>query len=126
MMLLISAYTGIGAGRAAAAAAIASPPEREPVKPTARTRGSPTSVVPSSLPPPTSWEKTPSGIPVSSTARPTTRATSSAVPRWAWCALTITGQPAASAEAVSPPAVEKASGKLPAPKTTTGPTAMRR
>jgi hypothetical protein len=35
--------------------------------------------------------------------------------------LAITGQPAASAEAVSPPATEKASGKLLAPKTTTGP-----
>ena len=42
--------------------------------------------------------------------------------------LTITGQPAASAEAVSPPAVENASGKLEAPKTATGPsgTSMRR
>ena len=38
-------------------------------------------------------------------------------------------QPAASAEAVSPPATEKASGKLLAPKTATGPSgtmAMRR
>ena len=42
--------------------------------------------------------------------------------------LTITGHPAASALAVSPPAVEKASGKLLAPKTATGPmgTSMRR
>ena len=42
--------------------------------------------------------------------------------------MTTTGQPAASAEAVSPPAVEKASGKLLAPKTATGPmgTSMRR
>ena len=42
--------------------------------------------------------------------------------------MTITGQPAASALAVSPPAVEKASGKLLAPKTATGPmgTSMRR
>ena len=48
-------------------------------------------------------------------------ATRSAVPGWASCALTTTGQPAARAEAVSPPAVEKARGKLVAPKTTTGP-----
>ena len=33
----------------------------------------------------------------------------------------MTGQPAANAEAVSPPAVEYANGKLLAPKTTTGP-----
>ena len=37
------------------------------------------------------------------------------------CAFTITGQPAANALAVSPPAVEYAKGKLLAPKTTTGP-----
>ena len=33
----------------------------------------------------------------------------------------MTGQPAAKAAAVSPPAVEYANGKLLAPKTTTGP-----
>ena len=35
----------------------------------------------------------------------------------------MTGQPAASAEAVSPPATEKAKGKLLAPNTATGPIA---
>ena len=40
--------------------------------------------------------------------------------------LTTTGQPAARAEAVSPPAVEKASGKLLAPKTATGPSGIWR
>ena len=35
--------------------------------------------------------------------------------------FTITGHPAAKADAVSPPAVEKANGKLLDPKTTTGP-----
>ena len=35
--------------------------------------------------------------------------------------MTITGQPAARAAAVSPPATEKASGKLEAPKIATGP-----
>ena len=33
-----------------------------------------------------------------------------------WVAFTTTGQPAAKAEAVSPPATENASGKLLAPK----------
>ncbi len=48
------------------------------------------------------------------------RPTSSDVPGWAEWALTMTGQPAASADAVSPPATENASGKLLAPKTPTG------
>jgi hypothetical protein len=52
--------------------------------------------------------------------------TSSLVPGWALCALTMTGQPAASAEAVSPPATEKASGKLLAPNTATGPSGIWR
>ena len=38
------------------------------------------------------------------------------------CALTTTGQPAASAEAVSPPATENAKGKFDAANTATGPT----
>ncbi len=42
-------------------------------------------------------------------------------PGCAGCALTMTGLPAASADAVSPPATEKARGKLLAPKTATGP-----
>jgi hypothetical protein len=44
------------------------------------------------------------------------------------CAFTTTGQPAASAEAVSPPGTENASGKLLAPNTATGPsgTSIRR
>src|SRR5690349_12858887 len=39
----------------------------------------------------------------------------------AGCAFTITGQPAAKAQAVSPPAVENAKGKLEEPNTATGP-----
>ena len=46
------------------------------------------------------------------------------VPGCALCALTITGQPAARADAVSPPATEKARGKLLAPNTATGPRAI--
>jgi hypothetical protein len=45
------------------------------------------------------------------------------VGRWA---LTTTGQPAARAEAVSPPATEKASGKFEAPNTATGPSGTLR
>ena len=71
-------------------------------------------------------EKTPAGSPLAATARVTAAATISEVPGWASCALTTTGQPAASAEAVSPPATEKASGKLLAANTATGPTGTRR
>ena len=49
---------------------------------------------------------------------------SSQVPGCAGCALTTTGHPAARAETVSPPATEKAKGKLLAPKTKTGPRAV--
>ena len=52
LMLLISAYTGIGSGRAFAIFISASPPPREPVKPTALMRGSATSAPPSQLPAP--------------------------------------------------------------------------
>src|SRR5580693_8870121 len=71
-------------------------------------------------------EKTPAGSPLAATARVTAAATISEVPGWASCALTTTGQPAARAEAVSPPATEKASGKLLAANTATGPMGTRR
>ena len=48
-------------------------------------------------------------------------AINSPVPACIGCDFTSTGQPAAKAAAVSPPAVENAKGKLLAPKTTTGP-----
>jgi hypothetical protein len=73
------------------------------------------------LPAPLISENTPSGMPVFSAARVIAPATSSDVPGCAEWPLTTTGQPAASAEAVSPPATEKASGKLLAPNTVTGP-----
>ena len=80
------------------------------------------------LPAPCSIENTPPGSPQAPTARQTAVATSSAVPGWPLCALTITGLPVASADAVSPPATENARGKLLEPKTTTGPsgTSIRR
>ena len=70
----------------------------------------------------------PSGRPASAAAARTSRATISPVPGCEGWPLTTTGQPAASADAVSPPAVENASGKLLAPNTATGPigTSMRR
>ncbi|KAG1245188.1 hypothetical protein G6F68_015163 [Rhizopus microsporus] len=80
-----------------------------------------TSAVPISLPAPNSSENVPSGRPCVATAAWITRPTISEAPGWALWALTMTGQPAASADAVSPPATEKASGKLLAPKTATGP-----
>ncbi len=43
---------------------------------------------------------------------------------WVECALTTTGQPAASVNAVSPPATEKANGKFEAPNTATGPSGI--
>ena len=68
--------------------------------------------MPSFWPEPNSSENVPAGMPLSATASLMARATSSEVPGCASWALTTTGQPAASAEAVSPPATENASGKL--------------
>ena len=45
--------------------------------------------------------------------------------RWPEWALTITEQPTARADAVSPPATENANGKLEAEKTATGPMGRR-
>ncbi|GIV57732.1 MAG: hypothetical protein KatS3mg042_0645 [Rhodothermaceae bacterium] len=118
----------MGSGRAAAASKRARPARSEPVKPTARVCGCRTSASPVSGVAPWRREKVPGGKPVAATARSMARPTSSEVPGCAGWALHTTGQPAASAEAVSPPATEKARGKLLAPKTTTGPrgTSIRR
>jgi hypothetical protein len=91
-------------------------------------RGCFTIAMPTVEPPPCTRENSPAGRPQAATARTTAWPTSSAVPGCARCALTITGQPAARAEAVSPPATEKARGKLLEPNTTTGPSgiSMRR
>jgi hypothetical protein len=70
------------------------------VKPTALIRGSVTNVAPSPRPGMNSSENVPEGNPDALTAAVTARPTSSEVPGWASCALTTTGQPAASAEAV--------------------------
>ena len=125
LTLPISANTGIGAGRAAARSYNARPPASEPVKPTAAIPGSSTRVSPTSAPADCTRAKAPSGRPAPVSAARTSRATTSLVPGWEGCPLTTTGQPAASADAVSPPATEKASGKFDAPKTATGPSGTR-
>ncbi len=70
-------------------------------------------------------EKTPIGKPRAVTALPIAVAISSDVPGCPGWALTITGQPAANAEAVSAPATENANGKLLAAQTATGPMGAR-
>lgn len=60
-------------------------------------------------------------MPCSAAAVRTTLATSSDRPGWSGWDLTTTGLPAASALAVSPPATEKAKGKLDAEYTATTP-----
>src|ERR1700761_8447796 len=64
---------------------------------------------------------TPSGRPVLVAAARSAAAASSLVCGGVGCALTTTGQPAASALAVSPPGTLNANGKLEAAKTATGP-----
>ena len=102
------------------------PAVREPVKPPALISGCFNIAIPISLPASNKSENTPSGRLHSRTACCTARPTSSLVPGCAGCAFTMTGFPAARAEAVSPPATENARGKLLAPKTTTGPSARKR
>jgi hypothetical protein len=104
----------------------ARPARREPVKPAALMRASATRPCEISMPASCSRAKTPDGRPQAFTASWTARPTSSDVPGWAGWALTTTGQPAARAEAVSPPATEKASGKFDAPNTATGPSGTLR
>ena len=121
LRLLISANTGIGSGRAAAASQSARPAAWEPVNPTARAAGCVTSAVPITRPSPCSMANTPAGSPQAATALETAPATRSDVPGCRRCAFTTTGLPVHSALAVSPPATENARGKLLEPNTTTGP-----
>src|SRR5271168_700135 len=122
----ISAKNGIGRGRACATRHSATPPEREPVKAPAMIGGCFTRATPTSKPVSNNIENTPAGNAHSWTAALTTLPTRAEVSGCAGWAFTITGQPTAKAEAVSPPATEKASGKLLAPKTTTGPRGTNR
>ena len=126
--LPISAYIGIGSGRWHAASKRARPACKEPVNPTARAAACRTRRRLTSGDAPCTMENTPSCNPHASTARRMAAAAISEVPGCAGCALQTTGFLAANAEMVSPPGTENASGKLLAPKTTTGPsgTSIRR
>ncbi len=105
-----SPWKGIGTGRAAAASNSARPPRTDPVKPAAATSGCLISSTPASKP----WTRptTPSGMSCRAAARRSILATYSDRAGWSGWALTTTGQPAARALAVSPPATEKAKGKF--------------
>src|SRR5688572_3509435 len=116
----------MGSGRAQARSNRARPPASDPVNATAAIAGCLTSSTPVARPETTA--KVPVGAPAWSSAAPRTAATDWDRPGWDGCALTTTGQPAARAEAVSPPGTLKAKGKLLAAKTATGPigTTVRR
>ena len=96
--------------------------EGEPVNPAAWMTGCCTSAFPASRPSTRASE--PAGAPAASSAPATIAAVRSDSRGWPEWALTITGFPAARAEAVSPPATENANGKLEAENTATGPTPM--
>ncbi len=65
---------------------------------------------------------TPSGAPTLPAARTSAACTATDSAGCELCALATTGQPAAIAAAVSPPATENANGKLDAPNIAIGPT----
>ena len=110
----------MGTGRSAAIVASASPPPVDPVNPAAATAGWRSSLSPACTP----WIRpnVPAGAPAEASAPATISAVTSEVTGCPSCAFTTTGQPAASAEAVSPPATENANGKFDAANTATGPT----
>src|SRR5271157_5188127 len=110
----------MGAGRSAAILASARPPPVDPVNPAAATAGCWSSLSPACTP----WIRpnVPAGAPAEASAPAAISAVRSEVTGCPSCALTTTGQPAASAEEVSPPATENANGKFDAANTATGPT----
>lgn len=117
---------GTGSGRCSMIRSRACPPPSDPVNPTARIAGCATRAAPAARP--YTMPNVPAGAPTAAKAFDMISKQSRAVAGWALCAFTTTGQPAASADAVSPPGTEKASGKLLAPNTATGPsgTSIRR
>ncbi len=121
-----SPKNGIGSGLRSMISISAVAPVGEPVNPTARIWGAATSAAPAARP----WTRpiVPSGAPACDAAAARISATSADVAGCEPWAFTTTGQPAASAAAVSPPGTEKARGKLLAPNTATGPsgTSIRR
>src|SRR5277367_349997 len=108
----------MGEGRFAAKSKSARPAGMEPVKPTAFTSGCFTRAAPTEKPESKSKEKTPSGKSQARTLSRMMRPTSSLVPGWAGCALTMTGFPAAKAETVIPTGGEKGGWKIAAPEST--------
>src|SRR6266571_1655331 len=100
----------MGTGRSAASLARASPPPVDPVNPAAAMAGCRSSLSPACTP----WIRpnVPDGAPADASAPATIPAVTSEVTGCPSCAFTTTGQPAASAEAVSPPATENANGKV--------------
>src|SRR5579864_2156253 len=110
----------MGTGRSAAILASASPPAVDPVNPAAATAGCRSSLSPACTP----WTRpnVPAGAPADASAPATISAVRAAVTGCPSCAFTTTGQPAARAEAVSPPATENANGKFDAANTAAGPT----
>ena len=85
--------------------------------------GSVTSCLPASKP--DTRANVPAGAPTEASASMTICAVRADSSGWPGCALTTTGEPAARAAAVSPPATEKANGKLLAAYTATGPIETR-
>ncbi len=115
-----SPKNGIGTGRSAQILASASPPRTDPVNPAAAMAGCCSSRTPAGTPYTTA--NVPGGAPTPASASATICPVSTEVRGCPSCALTTTGQPAASADAVSPPATENANGKFDAANTATGPT----
>ena len=115
----------MGRGRAFASACKAAPPEVEPVKAPAAMAGWRMSVTPTSRPPPCTMPIKAEGKPWSFNTFCANACTRLDNIKWPVWALTTTGQPAAKAEAVSPPNTENANGKLLAENMATGPKGTR-
>src|ERR1700722_19379101 len=109
----------MGLGRDEASSDSARPPAREPVNPTARMPGSPTRPAPAARP--STSETTSALCPAAAAPRFSAEAHFTDVSGGASWPLMTTGQPAARAEAVSPPGTEKAKGKFDAPNTAGAP-----
>src|SRR2546430_14011687 len=100
----------MGTGWSAAILARASPPPVEPVKPAAAMAGCRSSLSPACTP--GIRPNVPAGAPAEASAPATISAGTSDVTGCAPCALTTTGQPAATAEAVAPPGTGDANRKF--------------
>ena len=111
----------MGTSRRAAVSKSARPARSDPVNATAATSGADASAWPRSAAAPCSTWNQAAGAPTRSTAALTAAPVTALVAGCPGCALSTTGQPAAKADAVSPPAVLNANGKFEAANTATGP-----